>query len=153
MVPHSSNIATSGAADVVVAYDNSEASRAFENAGELLTARAHEFDIGLRRSVAVIEGALLLGLSPEYLVVAVRIERWIDVNEVDAVVGEFLELVQIIPAVDDAGVHERRGLAAGSAHQRNRTEVLRWREYLLMCGSRPLPAYFGRPLFSSDEAA
>ena len=48
-----------------------EAAGAFENAGKLLAARAHEFDVGLGRGVAVVEGTLLLGLAPEHFVVAV----------------------------------------------------------------------------------
>lgn len=57
---------------------------------------------------------LLLGFAPEDLIVAVGVEGRINVNEVNAGVGQPLELLQIVAAVDDAGIHNRRGLGHSS---------------------------------------
>jgi hypothetical protein len=57
---------------------------------------------------------LLLGLAPKNLVIAVRVERRIDVDQVDAAGGELAKLVQAVATVDDAGVdHRRRAPATG----------------------------------------
>ena len=69
---------------------------------------AHELVVGLGGCVAVLEGAFLPGLAPEDLVVAVRVEGRVDVDEVDRGVGEFLELHQVVAAIDDAGIHQGR---------------------------------------------
>ena len=68
--------------------------------------------------MAVVEGALLLRLAPEHFVVAVGIEGRVDVDQVHAVVRELLELVEVVAAVDDAGVQQRRRFAAGGTHPR-----------------------------------
>ena len=80
----------------------------FEDAGELHAARAHVVNVSLGVLAAVFKGALLLGLAPKDFVVAVGVERRVYVNEVHAGVGQFGELFQIVAAVDDAGVEERR---------------------------------------------
>lgn len=54
-----------------------------------------------------------LGLAPEDFVVSVGVEGGIDVNEVDAGVGEFLELGEVVATVDDAGVEEGGGFRFG----------------------------------------
>ena len=59
--------------------------------------------------MAVLEGALFLRLAPEDFVVAVGVERRVNVDEVHAGVGQFLELLQIVAAVNDARIDERRG--------------------------------------------
>ena len=87
-----------------------EAAGLFEDAGEFDAAGAHEFDVRLGGLVAVFEGAALFGLSPEDFVVAIGVEGRIDVDEVYAVVGELLQLLQVVAAVDDARIDERRGL-------------------------------------------
>ncbi len=46
-------------------------------------------------------------LAPKDFVVAVRIERRVDVDEVDAALRQLAQLLQVIAAVDDAGVDER----------------------------------------------
>ena len=58
--------------------------------------------------MAVIEGAFFLCLAPEDLIVAVRIKRRVDINQVNAFVGEFFQLFEVIAAVNDAGIDERR---------------------------------------------
>src|SRR5262245_6877799 len=50
-------------------------------------------------------------LRPENLVVAVGVERRVNVDEVNALVGELGELFEIVAAVDDAGVDEGGGLS------------------------------------------
>ena len=78
-----------------------------EDAVEFGAAGAHEVDVGGRGGVAVFEGALFLfflRFAPEDLVVAVGVERRVDVDEVDAGVGELGELGEVVAAVDDAGV-------------------------------------------------
>src|SRR5450432_1416190 len=42
--------------------------------------------------------------------IALRVERRVEVNEVNAAVGQFAQLVEIVAAVDDAGVDEGGGL-------------------------------------------
>ena len=78
----------------------------FEDASELHAARAHVVDVGAGGFVAVFKRALLLGLAPEDLVVAVGVEGRVNVNEVHAGVGQLGELFQIVAAVDNAGVEE-----------------------------------------------
>ena len=80
----------------------------FEDAGELHAARAHVVNVGPGGFVAVFKGALLLGLAPEDFVVAVGVERRVNVNQIHAGVGQFGELFQIVAAINDAGVEEGR---------------------------------------------
>ena len=54
-----------------------------EDAGEFDASRHHEVDISLGGRMAVVEGPLLLGLAPEDIVVAVGVERRVDVHQVD----------------------------------------------------------------------
>jgi hypothetical protein len=63
--------------------------------------------------VAVVEGALLLGLSPEDFVVAIGVERRVDVDEVYAGVGQLAQLFQVVAAVDDARIEQGRWLVHG----------------------------------------
>ena len=85
-----------------------EAAGLLEDAGELDAAGPHVVDVGLRGGVAVFEGPLLLGLAPEDFVVAVGVERRIDVDQVDAGIGQLGELFEVVAAVDDAGVEQGR---------------------------------------------
>ena len=78
----------------------------FEDAGELHAARAQVVNVSLGVLVAVFKGALLLGLAPEDLVVAVGVEGRVYVNQIHAGVGQLGELFQIVAAVNDAGVEE-----------------------------------------------
>src|SRR5215210_3487592 len=81
-----------------------EAAGGLEDAGEFDAAGPHVVDVGLGAGVAVLEGPLLLGLAPEDLVVAVGVERRVDVDQVDAAVGQVPQLLQAVAAVDHAGV-------------------------------------------------
>lgn len=65
---------------------------------------AHEFDICLCGGVAVLEYAGFLCLAPEDLIVAVGVEGRVDVDKVHAAVGQVAKLVEIVAAVDDAGI-------------------------------------------------
>ena len=62
-------------------------------------------------SVAVFEAAFLFRLAPEDFVVAVRVERRVDVDQIDAVIGQLPQLLEIVAAVDDAGVDQRGGFS------------------------------------------
>jgi hypothetical protein len=42
------------------------------------------FNPQIRDGVAVLESALLFGLTPEHFVIPVGVERWVDINEVNA---------------------------------------------------------------------
>ena len=48
------------------------------------------------------------------LVIAIGVKRRIDVDEVDGVVGELLELLQIVATVDDASIEQGDGFAAAT---------------------------------------
>ena len=85
----------------------------FEDAGELHAARAHVVNVSLGVLVAVFKGALLLGLAPKDLVVAVGVEGRVNVNQVHAGVGQLGELFQIVAAINDAGVEEGGGFQLG----------------------------------------
>jgi hypothetical protein len=91
-----------------------EAAGFLEDTGELDAAGTHVLDVSLRGGVAVFEGSLLLGLAPEDFVVAVGVERGIDVNQINAGIGEFGELFEVVggvAAIDDACVEEGGGFA------------------------------------------
>ncbi len=63
--------------------------------------------------MAVLEGALLLGLAPKDFVVAVGVERRVNVDEVHALIGQLAQLFQVIAAIDDAGIPSAEGRPAG----------------------------------------
>jgi hypothetical protein len=73
--------------------------------------------------MTVCEAALLFRLAPEDLVIAVRVERRVDVDEVDAAVGQLTQLVKVIAAVDDARLDEWGGF--GGLHLANRSLTVR----------------------------
>jgi hypothetical protein len=78
-----------------------------EHAVERDAARAHVLDVRLGRFVAIFEAALLLGLAPKDFVVAIRVERRVDVDQIDTAVRQFVQLIEIIAAVDNPRVEER----------------------------------------------
>ena len=84
----------------------------FEDAGELHAARAHVVNVGLGVLVAVFKGALFLVLPPKDLVVAVGVERRVNVDQIHAGVGQLGELFQIVAAINDAGVQQCGGFLA-----------------------------------------
>jgi len=66
------------------------------------------FNVSRGGFVAVVESPFLARLRPEDFVIAIGIKRRVYVNQINAGVGQFLELIQIVAAINDAGVHERR---------------------------------------------
>ena len=72
-------------------------------------ARAHVVNVSPGVLVAVFKGSLLLGLAPKDLVVAVGVEGRVNVNQIHAGVGQPGELLQIVAAINDAGVEEGGG--------------------------------------------
>ncbi len=78
-----------------------------EHAMQFDAARAHVIDVSLGRFVPVFEAALLFRLAPKNFVVAIRVERRVDVDEIDAAVRQFVQLIEIIAAVDNPRVEQR----------------------------------------------
>ena len=58
----------------------------------------------------VFEAAFLFRLAPEDFVIAIRIEGRVDVDEINAGWRELSQLVEVVAAVDDAGVDDGRWL-------------------------------------------
>jgi len=56
--------------------------------------------------VAILKGTLLLRLAPENLVGTVGVEGRVDINKVDAGIGQLFQLLQIVAAVDDPRVEK-----------------------------------------------
>jgi hypothetical protein len=56
-------------------------------------------------------------LAPEDLVVPVRVERRIDIDQIDAAVWQLAELIEIIATVNDARIHERGRFPGGGGHR------------------------------------
>jgi hypothetical protein len=90
-----------------------EAASFLEHAMQLDAARPHIFDVSLGRFVAVFEAPLLLRLAPKDLVVAVRVERRVDVNQIDAGGGQLSQLVEVIPSVDNTRINDGGGFRSG----------------------------------------
>ena len=84
-----------------------EGAGGLKNTAQLDTAGAHEINVGLGALVAILKGPLLLGLAPEDLVVAVGVERRVNVNEIDAMLGQLLELLKAVAAIDHPRIDER----------------------------------------------
>jgi hypothetical protein len=84
----------------------------FEDAGELHAARAQVVNVSLGVLVAVFKGALLLGVAPEDYIVAVGVEGRVNVNQIHAGIGQLGEMLQMVAAINDAGVEEGRGFQA-----------------------------------------
>jgi hypothetical protein len=59
--------------------------------------------------VPILEGALFFPLAPEHFIVPVRVERRIDVDQIDARIRERSEPIEAIAAVDDPSIEEGRG--------------------------------------------
>ncbi len=67
--------------------------------------------------MSIFEAAFLFCFAPENFVVAVRVEGRVDVNQIDARIGQFTQLFEIIAAVDDTRVDKRGGFSLCSAHK------------------------------------
>lgn len=76
-----------------------------EDAVQLDAAGTHKVDISLCGGVAVFEGAFFLCLAPEDLIIAVGVKRRVDIDKVNASIGEFFQLIDVIAAINDAGVN------------------------------------------------
>jgi hypothetical protein len=61
-----------------------------QNTRQFHAAGPHEFDIRLGGFMAVVEGSLFLCFAPEDFVISVGVERRIDVDEIDAGIGQLL---------------------------------------------------------------
>ena len=79
----------------------------FEDARQLFAARAHVVNVSRGGFVAVVKPPLLARLRPEDFVVAVGIERRVDINQVDAAIRQFLQLLQIVATVDYPRIYQR----------------------------------------------
>jgi len=79
----------------------------FQHAGQFQAPGPHEVDVCLRAGVAVRKRPLLLGLAPEDFIVAVAVERRVDVDEVNASGGQLGQLLQVVPAIHDPCIHQR----------------------------------------------
>ena len=60
-----------------------------------------------------LERPFLLRLAPEHLIVPVGVERRIDVNQINARIRQLLQLLQIVAAINDSGIEQRRRLSHG----------------------------------------
>jgi hypothetical protein len=56
--------------------------------------------------VAVLKRTLLLRLAPEYFICPIGVKGRVDIDEVDAGIGQLSELLQIVTAVDDSRVEK-----------------------------------------------
>ena len=63
--------------------------------------------------MAVLKGPFFPGLAPEDFVVAVGVKGRVDVDQIDAPIGEPGELFEVVAAVDDARVDQRGRFADG----------------------------------------
>ena len=75
-----------------------------EHAMQLDAARPHILDVSLGRFVTVCEAAFLLRLAPKHLVIAVRVERRVDVDQIEARLGQLTQLIEIIAAINDSRI-------------------------------------------------
>ena len=64
-----------------------KAAGVFENAGELVASGPHKVDVCLRAGVPILESPLFPCLTPKYFVIPIAVKWWVDVNQVDALVG------------------------------------------------------------------
>jgi hypothetical protein len=74
--------------------------------------------------VLYLEAPFLFRLTPENFVIPVRIERRIQVNEIDALRRELAQLVEIIAAVNDPSIDYGRSFRGWHSYKSilNRTE-------------------------------
>jgi|SRR3990172_8664940 len=77
-----------------------EVARLLQHTVQFPDARTHVGDIRQRVAVAVVKSAFLGGIAPKHLVVAVRVEWRVDINQVDAFRREVPENLKAVSAVD-----------------------------------------------------
>jgi hypothetical protein len=53
--------------------------------------------------MAVLKSAFFLGFAPKHFIVPVGVERWVNVNEINASVRQTGQLLKAISAVDSLG--------------------------------------------------
>lgn len=58
--------------------------------------------------VPVIEGALFFSLAPEDFIVSIGVKRRVDVDQIEASIGQLRKLLDVVPAINDASVHHGR---------------------------------------------
>jgi hypothetical protein len=56
--------------------------------------------------VPVVEGALLFRLAPEHFIVAIGVERRIDIDKINARIRQSSEVFEIISAVNDPRIDD-----------------------------------------------
>ena len=83
-----------------------EATRLFQYTRQLHATRPHIFDICLGALVAILEGTFFFRFAPKNLVITIRVERRVDINKVDTIVGKPPKLVQIVSTVDYLRIDE-----------------------------------------------
>jgi hypothetical protein len=66
--------------------------------------RAHVLDVRFGRFVAVCERTLLFRLAPEDFVITVRVERRVDIDQIDAALRQLAQLLEVIAAINDARI-------------------------------------------------
>jgi len=104
LVEHDFDVMASVPVAVVI-----EAASFLKHPVQLDAAGPHVFNVRLGRFVPVFEGAFLFRFTPEHFVVPVRVERWVNIDEIDTAVRQLAKLLQIIAAINDARIDERRG--------------------------------------------
>jgi len=75
--------------------------------------------LSLIRGVTVLEGPLLPGITPEDFIVAIRVEWGVDVDHIDAGIGQFPQLFQVVATIDGLSIErteERSGRSGGTAN-------------------------------------
>lgn len=85
-----------------------EAAGRFQDTCDLHATRPHVLDVGLSGSVAILKRPLLLRLAPEHLIIAIRIERRIDISQIVAAIRKLAKLLQTVSAVNDPCIDEGR---------------------------------------------
>jgi hypothetical protein len=109
-----------------------------QDASQLHAAGPHEIDVRFCGFVTVLEGTLFFRFAPEHLIVAIRVERWINVDQVNAGVGKFSQLIEAVAAIDDPSIeqggraftHSRWGCISSHSTKSLLGTVLRYWRYV-----------------------
>ena len=84
-----------------------EAAGFLQHAVQLDAARAHVLDVSFGGLMPIGEAPFLFRFAPKNFVVPVRVERRVDVDQIDARLRQLAELIEIIAAINDARVDQR----------------------------------------------